>query len=248
VLLTALVEAADRVDSTAGVQMAYLKKWSRRSFNRLTLRTPALLPRAAHGPGRAWQLEARDAIGALAALPTDLVYLDPPYNQHKYVGNYHVWETIVLGDEPATYGVARKRVDCKTRRSDFNSVPRSAPALRETVTRLVDEVRGHAGRPPLLMLSFSNEGHVRPDALREMLEPLGHICQATWAHDRYIGARIGIHSPAGAVVGKVSHVRNTEHLFVVVPEGWPPEVVQTLQARAEGRMRCDQTAPTRPGP
>ena len=25
----------------------------------------------------------------------DLAYLDPPYNQHRYFTNYHVWETLV---------------------------------------------------------------------------------------------------------------------------------------------------------
>ncbi len=44
VLMTALLEAADRVDSTAGMQMAYLKSWSARSANDLVLRAPALLP------------------------------------------------------------------------------------------------------------------------------------------------------------------------------------------------------------
>ena len=29
VLLTSLIEAADRVDSTTGVQMAYVKQWAR---------------------------------------------------------------------------------------------------------------------------------------------------------------------------------------------------------------------------
>ena len=33
VLLVSLMEAADRVDSTTGVQMAYLKSWAPRSFN-----------------------------------------------------------------------------------------------------------------------------------------------------------------------------------------------------------------------
>ena len=43
IALTSLVEAADRVDSTTGVQMAYLKNWAKRSFNDLELRVPALL-------------------------------------------------------------------------------------------------------------------------------------------------------------------------------------------------------------
>ncbi len=48
-LLTSLIEAADRVDSTTGVQMAYVKQWAPRSFRPLELREPELVS----GPGRA---------------------------------------------------------------------------------------------------------------------------------------------------------------------------------------------------
>ncbi len=43
-LLTSLLRAADAVDSTVGVQMAYLKEWSRRSARELVLRPPVLTP------------------------------------------------------------------------------------------------------------------------------------------------------------------------------------------------------------
>src|SRR5260221_6917112 len=43
VLLTSLIEAADRVDSTTGVQMAYVKKWADRSFRPIALRVPELV-------------------------------------------------------------------------------------------------------------------------------------------------------------------------------------------------------------
>lgn len=35
ILLTSLIEAADRIDSTCGIQMAYLKNWAKRSYNDL---------------------------------------------------------------------------------------------------------------------------------------------------------------------------------------------------------------------
>ncbi len=92
VLLVSLMEAADRVDSTTGVQMAYLKQWAPRAANDLVLRVPAVLPRAARGKGRALEL---DALDAARATPADVAYLDPPYNQHKYLGNYHIWESLV---------------------------------------------------------------------------------------------------------------------------------------------------------
>jgi adenine-specific DNA-methyltransferase len=104
VLLASLLEAADRVDSTTGLQMAYLKQWSPRSHQPLTLRRPSLLA----GPGHACQGDATELVSSLPEV--DLAYLDPPYNQHRYFTNYHVWETLVAWDSPDHYGVACKRV------------------------------------------------------------------------------------------------------------------------------------------
>ena len=42
ILLTSLMEATDRVDSTAGVQMAYFKKWAPRANKDLELRLPMM--------------------------------------------------------------------------------------------------------------------------------------------------------------------------------------------------------------
>jgi adenine-specific DNA-methyltransferase len=203
VLLTSLMEAADRVDSTTGVQMAYLKRWAARAHNVLELRVPALLPRAAAGAGRAMQLEALEAA---ASEEVDLAYLDPPYNQHKYLGNYHVWESLVLWDAPEVYGVACKRVDCRTRRSDFNSKPR----FRAAFEALVDAVRA-----PRLVVSFSNEGYLARDEMEALLAARGRVQVLQSGHERYVGARIGIHNPAGEKVGTVSHTRNREFLFLV---------------------------------
>jgi adenine-specific DNA-methyltransferase len=200
ILLTSLLEAADRVDSTTGVQMAYLKSWAPRSHNELELRMPELLP----GSGRATRLDANELAPQLDGI--DLVYLDPPYNQHSYRGNYHVWETLVRGDEPEAYGVAMKRVDVRELKSDYNSRRRALPAFADLVQSL--EARW-------LLVSFSDEGFIEPTDMRELLEARSEVGELQIAHDRYVGARIGIHSPTGAKVGRVSHVRNTEHLFLV---------------------------------
>ena len=116
VLLTALMLAADRVDSTTGVQMAYLKQWAPRAYNDLELRVPALLV----GPGLALLGEAADVVDEVGDV--DLAYLDPPYNQHSYRANYHVWETLIRWDDPPHYGVACKRADIRDpgAKSPFN--------------------------------------------------------------------------------------------------------------------------------
>lgn len=203
VLLVALIEAADRVDSTTGVQMAYLKAWAARAHGDLELRVPELLPRARWGKGQAHGL---DALAAAAALEADLAYIDPPYNQHSYLGNYHVWETIVRGDAPEAYGVARKRLDCRERRSVFNARTK----IRQAMEALIAAVRA-----PVLLVSFSDEGYLSRAELEAMLARRGPVRVLAFDYKRYVGAQIGIYSPRGEKVGQVSHLRNTEHLYVV---------------------------------
>jgi adenine-specific DNA-methyltransferase len=205
VLLTALMEAADRVDSTTGVQMAYLKCWAPRALKPLELRLPALLPRAPAGPGQAHNF---DAVEAAAQLEGDLAYLDPPYNQHKYLGNYHVWETLVRWDRPEVYGVAQKRVDCRTRASDFNSRPRAAASLAALV---------RAVRAEHVLLSFNDEGFVAEAEIQAALAERGPVRVLDFPRPRYVGARIGIHSPAGVPVGQVGRLVNTERLYAAGP-------------------------------
>jgi adenine-specific DNA-methyltransferase len=218
VLLTSLLEAADRVDSTTGVQMAYLKGWAARSHHDLELRLPRVLPRAAGGKGAARRGDAAEAARTLSG---DVAYLDPPYNQHKYVGNYHVWETLIRWDAPPAYGIARKRIDCRERKSPFNSRPRIRAALAEVIGAL--DVRH-------LVVSFSNEGFVDREEMVELLSARGDVFVLERDHKRYVGAQIGIHNPAGEKVGRVSHLRNTEYLFVVPgpggAAGLPPELLR----------------------
>lgn len=202
VVLVSLLEAADRVDSTTGVQMAYLKGWAPRSARDLELRVPALLPRAAAGAGRATELEAEEA----AAIEVDIAYLDPPYNQHKYLGNYHIWESLVRWDRPEVYGVARKRIDCRDRDSAFNSKRRILDALRRTVQNL---------RARSLVVSFNNEGYIDRQEMVALLSERGEVDVREHDFRRYVGARIGIYNPSGEKVGRISHTENKELLFIV---------------------------------
>jgi len=237
VLLVALMEAADRVDSTTGVQMAYLKGWAPRAKNDLALRLPALLPRAASGRGEAHQLDALDAV---AQLEGHVCYIDPPYNQHKYLGNYHIWETLVRWDAPEVFGTACKRVDCKTRGSVFNSRPQAANAL----ARVIGGVRARD-----LVVSFSDEGFLTRDAIVAMLEPRGEVLVFERDSSRYVGARIGGFNPRGERVGVVSHLRNTELLFVVTPSAAAAKRVRALRAAltaADARSTAEREAGTTP--
>lgn len=199
IVLTSLVEAADRVDSTVGLQMAYLKQWAPRSQQRLTLRVPELLD----GEGTASCLDALDAAGRFEA---DVAYLDPPYNQHSYLGNYHVWESLVRWDRPEVYGVAMKRTDCRERSSAFNRRATCEAALRAVIERV---------QARWLVVSFSDEGHITLEALRGMLAARGSVRERAIEQPRHIGHRLGVYDPHGRRVGTPGHARNREHVFVV---------------------------------
>ncbi|MBX3365554.1 MAG: DNA adenine methylase [Phycisphaeraceae bacterium] len=210
VMLVSLMEAADRVDSTTGLQMAYLKTWAPRSHNDLELRVPEILPRAKHGKGQATCLDALEAVNVLEA---DVAYIDPPYNQHSYLGNYHVWESLVRWDKPEVYGIACKRVDVRQRQSIFNSRPQFARVMQQ----LLDSVRA-----PVLVVSFNNEGYMAREKMESMLAALwdgeGKVTTIENDFKRYVGAQIGIYNPQGEKVGKVSHLNNKEYVYVVARE------------------------------
>jgi adenine-specific DNA-methyltransferase len=207
ILLTALLDAADRVDSTTGLQMAYLKSWAPRSYEDLSLRVPELLP----GPGRTVVGDARET--ALALPRVDLAYLDPPYNQHRYFTNYHVWETLVRWDAPEHYGIACKRIDARddATKSVFNRKRQMPQALAELIASVDAET---------VVVSYNDESWVTPEQMTGWLHDAGHEEVGVLAFDakRYVGAQIGIFNGAGEKVGQVKKLRNTELVFVAGPK------------------------------
>lgn len=206
ILLTSLMLAADRVDSTTGVQMAYLKEWAPRAHRDLRLERPALLA----GPGATVHGEASRVVEEIGAV--DLAYVDPPYNQHRYFTNYHIWETLIRWDAPQHYGVACKRVDSRDdgTRSVFNS-RRTMPAALGALLRRV--------RAEVVVVSYNDESWITAEQMTDMLHDAGHeqVRLLCFERKRYVGALIGIHNAAGQRVGEVGRRRNVEYVFVAGP-------------------------------
>ncbi len=236
ILLTSLLLAADRVDSTTGLQMAYLKQWAPRSYAELELKVPELLP----GPGRTIRGNALRTVDRLEHV--DLMYLDPPYNQHRYFTNYHVWETLVRWDEPEHYGIACKRVDARDdagTRSPFNRKATMPGALTDLVGRAA------AG---LLVVSYNDESWITPEEMTRALRDAGRDRVEVLAFDakRYVGAQIGIHGPSGQKVGEVRRLRNVEYLFVAGTVDAVGEAVAAVSGNdGEGPPRLTGSAQVR---
>jgi len=203
IALTSLIEACDRVDSTVGLQMAYLKAWAARAHQPLRLRLPDVLD----GEGSASCMDAGEAASRYEA---DVAYLDPPYNQHSYLGNYHVWETLARGDRPEVYGIACKRTDVRERGSAFNRRATMEGAFTDVLARV---------RAKRIVVSFNDEGYLALPRLRELLAARGRVREASVANPRYIGHKLGVYNLQGKKVGAPGPAKNREHLFVVDCEG-----------------------------
>ena len=114
VALTSLILALDRVDSTLGHFVSYLKDWSPRSYNELHLEVPKLIANTMDH-----EVYRKD-IFDLADVDVDLAYLDPPYGSNnekmppsrvRYASYYHLWTTICLNDKPELFGKAMRSKD-----------------------------------------------------------------------------------------------------------------------------------------
>lgn len=204
ILLTSLMEAADRVDSTVGLQMAYLKDWATRSFNPLELR-PLEIP---EGPlGWASQCDALEFVTAAKEdYSFDLTYCDSPYNQHSYRSNYHIWESLVLWDKPETFGIAKKRVDCKTLKSPYNYKKTALPTLEAVVA---------AVKSRYVLLSFNNEGFISLEEMTAMLGKYGKLDVFEVDHKRHVGSAIGIYNLIGEKVGTPGAKKNLEYFYLL---------------------------------
>ena len=176
VALTSLMEAADRVDSTVGVQMAYLKKWAPRALQPLRLRDPEPLPRSPHGKAEVHRLEAREAAATLEA---DVAYLDPPYNQHPYGSNYFMLNLLCEYKPPADISnVSGIPVDWN--RSRYNQRKNAEDALFEVIENC---------NAKFVLISYNSEGFITPQCFLDRLGALGKVTMLETPYNTFRGSR-----------------------------------------------------------
>lgn len=109
----------------------------------------------------------------------DVAYIDPPYNQHPYGSNYFMLNLLVNYEAPAEISrVSGIPVDW--RRSGYNIRAKSLPLL----TQLFDALDAR-----FLLISFNDEGFVRPDDMQAVLRRLGTVRTFETRHNTYRGSR-----------------------------------------------------------
>jgi adenine-specific DNA-methyltransferase len=194
-LLSALVYAVSYVSNTSGVFKGFHHGWGGKTGtalyrirSRIALQPPVLLDN-----GRDNVALGEDArllcprLSRVCGGTPDIVYLDPPYNQHPYGSNYHVLNTVVLWDKPPlarsirvdgrVVDKAAIRKDWRTeRRSPFNSARHSPAAFADLVGAL--DARW-------ILVSYSTDGNIDLGELLEVLSRRGAVSVHCNRYKRY---------------------------------------------------------------
>ena len=109
----------------------------------------------------------------------DLVYYDPPYNQHPYGSNYHMLNTILKYVEPKEISdVAGIPVDWK--KSLYNKQKHALSTFTELINKTDSKY---------IMISYNNEGFIKYDEMLEMCEKKGDVRVFDCVYNTFRGSR-----------------------------------------------------------
>ena len=200
-LVSLLILALDAVDSTVGVQQAYLKEWSARSNNDLVLKIPEDIHQGIRGDhivGNCLEIDYPKST---------LAYLDPPYSAHSYATYYHIWDSITRWDKPDVALKTNRRADRvegnndEKMRSEWNSKRTVYNAFDELIDRLPVQY---------ILLSYSNESLLTLEQLQTLLTKYKYTIQEI-DYKRNIMSQIG----NASLYGKEVVSKNIEYLILI---------------------------------
>jgi adenine-specific DNA-methyltransferase len=140
-----------------------------------------------------YQADANEVIKQVGGV--DVVYLDPPYNQHPYGSNYFMLNLLVNYRRPTE--VSRvSGIPTDWRRSDYNVRSRALARFKA----LID-----AADAPFLIVSFNDEGFITPEQMRKVLRSVGRVEEEQQRYPTFRGSR--------NLRNRSAHV--TEHVYLV---------------------------------
>lgn len=109
----------------------------------------------------------------------DLIYLDPPYNQHPYGSNYFMLNLIATNQRPENISKV-SGIPTDWNRSVFNVKKKSLAAMQELCSRL---------RTKYLAISFSDDGFISKEEMVNMLQQIGEVSVVERSYNTYRGSR-----------------------------------------------------------
>ena len=109
----------------------------------------------------------------------DLIYLDPPYNQHPYGSNYFMLNLLARAERPTDISRV-SGIPSDWNRSPYNSRRTALPALLE----LLDTCAA-----PFILLSYNSEGFIAREELETQLRDRGRLSVTEVPYNTYRASR-----------------------------------------------------------
>ena len=223
VLLTSLILAMDKVDSSVGHHVSYLKEWAPRAYNLMKMEIARLII-----DDKDHKVFNDDIFNLLDDVGVDLAYYDPPYGSSnelmppsrvRYASYYHIWKTVCLNDKPKVVGVANRREDVSDviAGSIFEEFRKNEDGRYIVINALKKLIK--KTRAKYIVLSYNNNGRATFDSILEILRELNMPCSVlemeykknvmatmTWTNEWLNG-------------GKGHNLQNKEFLFLIQKDG-----------------------------
>ncbi len=173
VVLSSLILALEKVDSTLGHHVSYLKNWSPRSYKNLFLKLPRIIRSDFEH-----EVFCEDTINLTKEIKCDIAYFDPPYGSNnekmppsrvRYNSYYHLWKTIVLNDRPKLFGAAKRRSDSSDRNGvslfeEYKKNQEGHYIALQALSELINNTRSEN-----IILSYSSGGRATAAELNDIL-------------------------------------------------------------------------------
>ena len=158
ILLACLIESVPYYANISGVYAAFLKGYDPRSIKNFSIRPIKIIK-----SNKKHRVYNCDSVKLLNKNNVDILYLDPPYNNRQYGGNYHILETIAKYDNPKIRGVTGMR-NYSEQKSDFCN---KFSALKQ-----LDYIASTKNYK-FLILSYNSEGIMKKSEINNVLKKYG---------------------------------------------------------------------------
>ncbi|WP_147634949.1 DNA adenine methylase [Treponema pectinovorum] len=193
VLIANLLYEAATHTNTSGVFKAFHKEFGghgkdalKRILSPIKLNPPELIDGKA--PVFVYNEDANCLVKKLPKM--DVVYLDPPYNQHQYGSNYHILNTIACWDkipEPLELnekGVLKNKAGI---RSDWIKT-RSKYCYKDTAVAAFSELIKNINAD-LILISYSSDGIIPFEQMKKIALGKGYVSIVTSTYTTYRGGK-----------------------------------------------------------
>jgi len=150
-----LLKCADKRANTTSIYGAYLKQFSSISMKRIHFQEHFKVRTS--DPHTCFCLDGRNV---LDFQKSDLLYMDPPYNNRQYCDNYHLLETIARYDSPLIHGKVGNR---------NNTIVKSNFCKKKTVACEFEYYFTNC-KSKYILLSYSSDGLLKKTELLELIE------------------------------------------------------------------------------